>query len=53
MSVGIFFKIVVYYIFQGLHGKEKEALENEAKTKKASRTDALEKAKEIKVQLKL
>eukprot|EP00092_Neocalanus_flemingeri_P003225 GFUD01003452.1.p1 GENE.GFUD01003452.1~~GFUD01003452.1.p1 ORF type:complete len:124 (+),score=48.13 GFUD01003452.1:40-372(+) len=40
-------------IISELHGKEKEALENEAKTKMASRVDALEKAKQIKAQLKI
>jgi hypothetical protein len=44
---------IEYNSIQDLHGKEKEALEMEAKTKKASRTDALEKAKQIKLQLKL
>jgi hypothetical protein len=44
---------IEYNTIQDLHGKEKEALEIEAKTKKSSRTDALEKAKQIKLQLKL
>ena len=45
VSVQKFFKIASF------HGKEKDALENEAKTKKDSRTDVLEKAKQIKVQI--
>ena len=38
---------------QDLHGKERDALENEAKVKLASREEALQKAKEIKAKLKL
>merc|ERR1712212_312794 len=36
-----------------MHGKEKEMLENEAKEKVAKRMTCLEKAKEVKTQLKL
>ena len=39
--------------FQEMHGKEKEMLENEAKEKVAKRMTCLEKAKEVKTQLKL
>ena len=39
--------------FQEMHGKEKEMLENEAKEKVAKRLTCLEKAKEVKTQLKL
>ena len=39
--------------FQELSGKEKEMLENEMKEKVAKRDTALEKAKQVKSQLKL
>ena len=39
--------------FQDLSGKEKDMLENEAKTKLSSRAETLEKAKALKIQLKI
>jgi len=39
--------------FQELSGKEKEMLENEMKEKVAKRDSALEKAKQVKSQLKI
>ena len=43
----------VFSPVQDLHGKEKDALENEAKAKLASREEAMQKAKEIKAKLKI
>ena len=40
-------------ILQELSGKEKEMLETELKTKIMSRSEALDKAKQIKTQLKI
>ena len=42
-----------YILFQELSGKEKEMLENEMKNKLALKDEALKKAKDIKVQLKI
>ena len=39
--------------FQDLSGKEKDMLENEAKTKLSSRAETLQKAKALKIQLKI
>ena len=40
-------------LLQDLHGKEKEMLVNESKEKIATRTKALDRAKEVKAQLKI
>ena len=42
-----------FLLHQELSGKEKEMLENEMKEKVAKRDTALEKAKQVKTQLKL
>ena len=39
--------------FQDLSGKEKDMLENEAKSKLSSRTETIEKAKALKMKLKI
>ena len=42
-----------FTLLQDLHGKEKEMLVNESKEKIATRTKALDRAKEVKAQLKI
>ena len=45
--------MIQQFLLQEMHGKEKEMLETEAQEKMAKRSSCLERAKEIRGQLKL